>query len=316
MKKKLSFFVVACVSTTLFAQSIVSTIASNKNVILEVYTGTNCTYCPDGHRIADQIMADNPGRAWVIRIHQGSFAGNNPDYKTDWGNALANQYGVYSYPDATINRGNSLVSRGAWANSSTQVLAEVSPVNVAARASINRETRELTVLVEAYYTSNAANPTNKLNVALIQNNVLGPQSGGTTYYPAMMVGDQYKHLYMLRHLLTEQWGVEIPATVSGTFYTETFSYTLPENIRNVPLCLEDLEIIAFVAEDNKTILSGCKAKPTFENEPAGLGKMNDNMNIAVAGYYNIMGLKLDKAPEKGLYIILYDNGKAEKIIKK
>lgn len=35
----------------------------------------------------------------------------------------------------------------------------------------------------------------------------------------------------------------------------------------------------------------------------------------VVGYYNILGQKSSKEPEKGLYIILYDNGNAEKILK-
>ena len=32
-------------------------------------------------------------------------------------------------------------------------------------------------------------------------------------------------------------------------------------------------------------------------------------------FYNIMGIKLNKAPESGIYIILYDNGTAEKVLK-
>jgi len=35
----------------------------------------------------------------------------------------------------------------------------------------------------------------------------------------------------------------------------------------------------------------------------------------VTGYYSIMGQRLPQAPEKGFYIIMYDNGKAEKVIK-
>lgn len=37
---------------------------------------------------------------------------------------------------------------------------------------------------------------------------------------------------------------------------------------------------------------------------------------AIVGYYSVLGEKLPQEPEKGLYIILYSNGKAEKIIKK
>jgi len=36
----------------------------------------------------------------------------------------------------------------------------------------------------------------------------------------------------------------------------------------------------------------------------------------IAGYYNIMGIKLSEEPKSGLYIILYSNGQTEKKIKK
>jgi len=35
----------------------------------------------------------------------------------------------------------------------------------------------------------------------------------------------------------------------------------------------------------------------------------------VTGYYNIHGQKLPQEPESGLYIIMYDNGKVEKVFK-
>jgi len=35
----------------------------------------------------------------------------------------------------------------------------------------------------------------------------------------------------------------------------------------------------------------------------------------VAGYYSILGQKLPKEPESGLYIIIYDNGKSGKVLK-
>jgi len=38
-------------------------------------------------------------------------------------------------------------------------------------------------------------------------------------------------------------------------------------------------------------------------------------SLRVAGYYNILGQKLPKEPESGIYIIMYDNGNSEKAIK-
>ena len=306
MKKLLSFTLIACFSTVLFGQTIVSTTPSNKNIILEEFTGTECLWCPEGHKIANEIMADNPGRVWVINIHSGSFSGNDPNYKTEWGNALNNQAGTQAFPGGTVNRqvfagiptqqyygapAALAYDRERWAECVARGVAEPSPVNVAATATIDWETRLLTVYVEVYYTENAVQRTNKLNVALLQNNVLGPQEG-KSLYPEMVFGDLYKHNNMLRHLLTGQWGVDIPATTAGTFFTETFTYTIPEHIRNVPLILEDLSVIAFVCENQKTILTGCKAKTTWENS------IKDIPDIAISIAPNPMN---DELFIKGIY---------------
>jgi len=250
----------------------VSTSPSNKNVVLEEYTGTSCTYCPDGHKRANALAAANPGRVVLINIHQGSFAGNNPDYKTDWGNALAGQTGLTGYPSGTINRRvfsgtTTALNRGDWASKGAIVLAEPSFVNVAARAQIDAETRLLTVTVEVYYTADAETSSNKLNVAILQNEVVGPQTGMSAN-PDYVVGTQYRHMHMLRHLITGQWGDllshegtgVIPA---GTFFTKTYTYTLPEDIRSVPLEFENIEIAAFVTKDNQLVYTGTLCQPTF-----------------------------------------------------
>jgi len=53
---------------------------------------------------------------------------------------------------------------------------------------------------------------------------------------------------------------------------------------------------------------------TIQLMSTGIGNISSEP-ARIMGYYNIMGIKLDKEPEKGLYIILYDNGKAEKRVK-
>jgi hypothetical protein len=273
MKQLSTFFFAAFFSATVFCQTIVSTTPSNKNVILEEYTGINCNWCPDGHKIAAQIMANNPGRAWAINIHQGSFAPNSPQYKTDWANGLAGQYSISGYPCGTVNRGASMLSRGSWTSTANQLLSQPSPVNVAAQGTIDWTTRNLTLLVEVYYTGNAAQATNKLNVALLQNEIIGPQQG-PGLFQEMVIGTQYKHMHMLRDLITGQWGVDVSPTTTGEFWSHTFEYKIPEYITyggtpvtNVPVVLDDLEILVFIAENQKTILSGAQANITFVNLP-------------------------------------------------
>ena len=62
-------------------------------------------------------------------------------------------------------------------------MSQISPVNIWSESIID-STGLLTVNVELYYTSDQPSVTsNKLNVVL-QNNIEGPQSGGSIYNPS------------------------------------------------------------------------------------------------------------------------------------
>ncbi len=248
--------ITAC--TAMQAQTIVSTEPMNRNVVLEEFTGIHCQYCPDGHRIAQGIADANPGRVTLINVHQGSFAVPNsgePDFRTPFGDALAAQTGLTGYPSGTVNRhvfpGNTktALSRGSWSASADQIMAVPSPVNVGIESSFNEATRELTVNVELYYTDNSAVSSNFINVALIQDSVIGPQTGGG-------MGSNYVHMHMLRYLITGQWGDEVTTTTQGSLVTRTYSYTVPDGYNNVPCVVEHCHVAVFVAQSHQEVLTG------------------------------------------------------------
>lgn len=258
-------------ATTLTAQTIVDTLPQNKNVILEDFTGIYCTFCPDGHAIASSIKAANPGRVVVINVHEGGFAapsGNDPDFRTNFGTAIAGQTSLEGYPAGTVNRQffqglsqstsspGTAMGRGNWTNATNQALAQASPVNVAATATYDATTSEMTVYVELYYTANSPAATNRLNVALLQDNVRGPQTGGGQ-------GSNYNHQHILRHLITGQWGETIETTTAGHFESRTYTYTVPAAFRNVPVQPADMKIAVFVAEGQQNISTGVEVTPDF-----------------------------------------------------
>ncbi len=250
----------------LFSQTIVSTEVENKNVVLEEFTGIYCGYCPQGHQIAQSIYDAHPDDVVLIAIHTGTYAnpqGNHPDFRTEWGAAIASQSGLLGYPAATVNRhlfpgwsqgSGTAMSRNHWSAAATQILGTQSYLNVAAEATIVKSTRQMSVYVEVYYTGDSPLETNLLNVAVMQNNIYGYQSGG---------GTNYKHMHMLRHLLTGQWGVPITETSAGSFYSGVFSWDIPEDIRDVEVVLEDLDIGVFVTETHQEVVSGTLANITF-----------------------------------------------------
>ena len=263
----------------------VSTEPANKNVIIEEYTGINCGFCPDGHKIVREYEEENPGRVFSINVHAGPYAAM---YTTQWGNALMNQTGLQGFPAGTVNRhvfsgGVTALGRDMFVSCGNQILAQTSFVNVAAQASIDATTRVMTVNVEAYYTADAETASNKLNVVLLQDSIIGPQSGASGN-PSQVTSDgQYIHMSMLRDMLTGQWGDDITApegtTVipAGTLIQRTYTYNIPGSISNELVKLGHLRLIVFVAKDTKEIYTGSECIPTVTNLPE-LAAMSTTMS--------------------------------------
>ncbi len=282
MKKTLLVLVVAILAgLTGFAQitdTIVSTTPSNRNVLLEEYTGVNCTWCPDGHRMANELKATNPDRICLINIHQGTFAANT--YTTQFGNALANQTGLDGYPSGTINRhvfsGNkTALNRGDWANAANQILNMASPVNIAAEGTLDMSTRTLNIRVQLYYTGTQTVTSNALNLAILQDNVLGNQVG-MSMNPAQVVGNQYNHMHMLRHLITGQWGETIETIAQGTLVEKNYEYVIPAQLGSpnaIEAVLSDLNFVAFVCEGHQEVLTSIEVPIERINLPAIAGRI-------------------------------------------
>ncbi|MFB1027421.1 MAG: Omp28-related outer membrane protein, partial [Flavobacteriaceae bacterium] len=253
-----------------FAQTIVSTTPENRKVILEEFTGVNCTFCPDGHAIAQALQDNNPENIFLVNIHSGGYAtpnGNQPDFRTQWGEAIDDQSGLAGYPAGTINRqnfpgqeqgnaGTTALGRGAWASAASTVLDQGSYVNVGVQAVLNVQTNTMVIDVEAYYTGNSPEATNKFNVAILQNNTLGAQVGGN-------MGDNYNHMHRLIDMVTGQWGVDITNTTAGSLYSNQFTYSIPADNNGIAIEIGELEVVVFVTETTQLIPSGSGTYPTI-----------------------------------------------------
>ena len=263
----------------------VSTQPANKNVVIEEYTGINCGYCPDGHRIVKEYEEANPGRVFGINVHAGGYAAM---YTTQWGNALMNQTGLQGFPSGTVNRhvfsgSVTALGRGEFVSAGNQILAQQSFVNVAAQATIDATARTMTVNVEAYYTADAETASNKLNVVLVQDSIIGPQSGASGN-PSQVTSDgQYIHMSMLRDMITGQWGEDITAPAgssvipAGTLVQRTYTYSVPGSISNELVKLGHLRLIVFITRDQQEIYTGSECRPSVTNLPE-LAAMSTTMS--------------------------------------
>jgi hypothetical protein len=277
MKKQLLSSVTALLSASaLMAQLPVSQSAENKNVVLEEFTGIYCTFCPDGHKRAQDIKTANPDDVVLVNIHVGGYANPNagdPDFRTSFGSAIVGQTDLQGYPAGTVNRhlfsgssqqggSGTAQGRGTWATTAPTILGESSYANVALQASVDVQTREITVDVEVYYTGNGA-VANNLNVALLQSHVEGPQTGMSANPAQILPNGNYEHNHMLRHLLTGQWGDTITTTTQGTLIQRQYVYAIPADLNGIDYELGNLEIVAFLAEGQQEVITGAEGPISY-----------------------------------------------------
>ncbi|MFT5078210.1 MAG: hypothetical protein ACI825_000366 [Planctomycetota bacterium] len=281
MSKKILFSTIFMLLTIgMYAQTIVGITEENRNVVLEEFTGIKCQFCPQGHAIAQAMKDNNPDDVFLVNVHTGGYAvpaAGEPDFRTSFGQALADQSQLAGYPAGTINRENFPGSeqngspggatgqgRGTWSNTGSTLLGNSSYVNMAVEADIDVQTNVMTIHVETYYTGNSPQATNKLNVYILQNNTTGPQTGGNA-------GNNYVHQHRLVDMPFGQWGADITSTSTGSFDDRTIAYTIPADYNGVAVELADLEVVVSVAEGNQYIVSGNGALPTY----SGITASND-----------------------------------------
>ena len=247
MKRISTILLFLLLATTLKAQNLVSTDPYKRNVIIEEYTGVYCGYCPDGHRIANELAAKYQDRLFVLNIHTGGYANDaSIDFRTEDGNIIGAK--VNSFPTGNVNRlANKAVGRDTWSLYVEQQVEQMAECNVAGQVVIDKDARKATVTVEVYYTANSVSETNYLNVVMLQDNIIAYQNG-SYLNPDQVVGGQYRHMHAFRDAITPTWGEDIAPTTAGTFITKTYEYDIPAKIGSFDVDIDDIEFVAFVTE--------------------------------------------------------------------
>jgi len=274
------------------AQTFVDTVPANRNVVLQEFTGIKCTWCPAGHLIANNMKTADPNRVVLINVHAGGFAtpgAGEPDFRSAIGTALDNASDLGGYPAGDVNRRaftdsepEIAAGRAVWASRGNTVKGLSSPVNVAARCTINLDNRQLRMTVEAYYTGNGNGTQDRFNAFILQNNVEGPQTGSANNPSQVLPNGKYRHMHALRAALTPTWGDVVSTISQGSFYTNRYVATIPANYNNIPALLGDLEVAVFMTDSTMDTYTGNMAEIYYETStPLNVQSMGVTSNVAL-----------------------------------
>ena len=315
--KKLLLVLLSFLCVNIYAQNLVDTLLHNKNVVLEEFTGIHCTFCPDGHVIAQSIYAANPQRVSLINVHTGGYANpsfGEPDFRTIFGSSLSSQSNLSGYPAGTVNRhlffnlsqnGGTAMSRGDWQQATIITLNELSPVNIASLAQYDTVINELYINVEIYYTDTQSISSNYLNIAITQDSILGPQTGAQQFNSAAIVpgpwSPTYSHQHMLRHLITGQWGTVLDPITPGTFINLIYTWQVPPDINGIPVLIENLNVVSFITEQSQEILNSTETPITIlPSNTVSIHEVIPTRNDDII--YDIFGRTVKQTKKNTIYI--------------
>jgi hypothetical protein len=223
-----------------------------RNVLIEDFTGHNCSYCPAAAEIAHDIHVNNPSRVFIASIHasnlpngMSSFQDTNSSqgYTIPFWNSIGTQLGAYfgnslpnsgffGNPAGMISRtnvgGEYFPASGSWATKTSEVLA--APLKVKMKAKLNYfETPKHGFFLHTEVEKIDNNLTNELAmvVYLIEDSLVGPQNVSNTYTP------NYVHRDIMRGTLDGTiWGRTLNSSVLGANgkYYLNYSYIIPNQL--------------------------------------------------------------------------------------
>ncbi len=275
MKKTLLVATSVLFAGQFIAQINVSTETSKRVAVLEEYTGNYCTFCPDGHKIADQIESNHGEQVITLKIQVGGFSATDPIFggtlQTPSGNAIAAPFDSQAYPNGIVNRSsNGSVGRDQWAAQVNNIVTEDSPVNLYMESTIDVENRTLDVSVEYFYTADEGNASNYLHIGYYQDNIPAFQYD-PGFYPEnfyILSEEIYQFDHAFRAMINGNFGEEISPTTAESTGVITKSITLPETFSNFEVEPGSIKVFVFISSAAQgEIITGIKNTPEYTNFP-------------------------------------------------
>ena len=221
-------------------------------VFVEKYTGPKCTNCPMADETLEAAHQQYGDKLVVISVNhpvgQGVPFPNQPDLRTEGGTAWDEYLGINEIPAAYINRDRTKKYSGSMNNIIGDIAAalEGEPA-IAIDLSVTRDGNNLTISAGVRMLQTVEGGLT-LTLALTEDSIEYKQS-----MPNGDIVNDYKHNHMLRDLITNTWGDDIPMSGNaGEHKVGSFTYT----IADPTIVIENCHIVAFVSrKDDRTVLN-------------------------------------------------------------
>lgn len=213
----------------------VPVVEAQRSVLIEEFTGQNCSNCPKGHQAIRDEIALHGSKVVAVSIHGGGLAYN----EADWGDeglanaeseALTKAAGIKTWPCIVVDRNTAPTdfNTGLWPKMVRDALSLPTTLEIETEATM----ADGVITVVTTMTGSAEG---NLNLWLTENDIVAEQNDGGKY-----IAD-YEHNHVFRAWMNGENGESVSVhTAEPTVVTTTFT----PRANWVPA---HLHVVAFVA---------------------------------------------------------------------
>jgi Outer membrane protein Omp28 len=219
----------------------------HKNVIIEEFTGVNCTNCPQGADKTHDIYVKHKDSIVLVAIHNSNplakpFDGYE-DFRTTEGIQISDKLGgTGAIPSASIDRivfpgeTQEAVFLPFWEGYTKTRLKQPVRVNIELESDYDDANRELKVTAILHYLEDI-DTLNHISIMITESDIKSPQK-----MPDLSVDTNYIHKHVLRGMITSVFGnATNETTEKGRVIVRQYKYKLAENWK-----ADNCFIVAFV----------------------------------------------------------------------
>ncbi len=228
-------------------------ITAKRTVLLEEFTGQNCSNCPLAHEDVNNILTLYPDNVIAVSIHAGYQAvsedANHPIVKpglmTAEGNVYAGHWNVTVYPSGVVNRTSGVTGRNEWQGLVRSAIEKESIIDIEVEAALNAAGDKIEITTELSPGNNAAG---KFQLWIVESGIVAPQLGLSGFTM------DYVHNHVFRGSVNGTWGEDI-TLVTREPQTLTHEIALKDSWN-----ASNLSVVAFVYNDTEGVLQAAECK--------------------------------------------------------
>lgn len=212
-------------------------IVAHRAILIEEFTGQNCTNCPDGHVAIKDIISALGDSIVAVSIHASNLALNPPvGYKTAAGEEIYNAAGQPPLPAAIINRQTAALQVANWGQPINQIIMRPTDFTVKAHATVNGDKYDIDVAF-----SGAQDFEGDLSVWVVESDLVGRQLDH-----GVLVRD-YVHNHVFREAVNGTWGESVSLKAHEPQY-KSYSVDIPSSWDT-----DHIYVVAFLSDGSGVV---------------------------------------------------------------